>query len=706
MDIRNTRTTILNQGDPEQKRAEILEYFHKTFDIDERLYETLQSDETFYLRADPLRHPLIFYFGHTATFFINKLTIAKLIDTRINPRFESLFAVGVDEMSWDDLDTSHYDWPTRQEVKDYRDQVRQLVDDLIRRLPMNLPITWDHPFWAIMMGIEHERIHLETSSVLIRQLPIDQVVQHPFWDICREAGEPPENRLLPVQGGTVQLGKPYDHALYGWDNEYGHQETEVADFKAAQYLVANREFLAFVEDGGYRDQQWWTEEGWKWRTFKQAEHPLFWVQNGGKDGGWGLRTMLEIIDLPWNWPVEVNQLEAKAYCNWKAANTGLPIRLPTEDEWHRLRDTCDIPNPPWWQQAPGNINLEHWSSSCPVDRFCFGDFFDVIGNVWQWTETPIYPFHGFRIHPYYDDFSTPTFDTRHNLFMGGSWISTGNEATREARYAFRRHFYQHAGFRYVASDAPVIIHQDQYETDTLSAQYCDAHYGDEHFGVPNFTATCAALCLELMQGRATSQALDLGCAVGRASFELARGGFDKVTGVDFSTRFFRLAARMQEEGYLRYAFPEEGEICSFHEITLADLGLDEYRDQVEFFQGDACNLPEKFTGYDLVLATNLIDRLYAPRAFLAAIHQRINPGGLLVLSSPYTWDEAYTKKEEWLGGYRDAGEPVWTLDTLKEVLAPHFRMLGEPRDVPFVIRETRRKFQHTVAEVTVWERTN
>lgn len=706
MDIRNTRTTILNQGDPEQKRAEILEYFHKTFDIDERLYETLQSDAAFYLRADPLRHPLIFYFGHTATFFINKLTIAKLIDTRINPRFESLFAVGVDEMSWDDLDTSHYDWPTRQEVKDYRDQVRQLVDDLIRRLPMNLPITWDHPFWAIMMGIEHERIHLETSSVLIRQLPIDQVVQHPFWDICREAGEPPENRLLPVQGGTVQLGKPYDHALYGWDNEYGHQETEVADFKAAQYLVANREFLAFVEDGGYRDQQWWTEEGWKWRTFKQAEHPLFWVQNGGKDGGWGLRTMLEIIDLPWNWPVEVNQLEAKAYCNWKAANTGLPIRLPTEDEWHRLRDTCDIPNPPWWQQAPGNINLEHWSSSCPVDRFCFGDFFDVIGNVWQWTETPIYPFHGFRIHPYYDDFSTPTFDTRHNLFMGGSWISTGNEATREARYAFRRHFFQHAGFRYVASDAPVIIHQDQYETDTLSAQYCDAHYGDEHFGVPNFTATCAALCLELMQGRATSQALDLGCAVGRASFELARGGFDKVTGVDFSTRFFRLAARMQEEGYLRYAFPEEGEICSFHEITLADLGLDEYRDQVEFFQGDACNLPEKFTGYDLVLATNLIDRLYAPRAFLAAIHQRINPGGLLVLSSPYTWDEAYTKKEEWLGGYRDAGEPVWTLDTLKEVLAPHFRMLGEPRDVPFVIRETRRKFQHTVAEVTVWERTN
>lgn len=701
MELRNTRTTILNEGDPEQKRAEILEYFHRTFDIDEKLYETLKYDDTFYLRADRLRHPLIFYFGHTATFFINKLTIARVIDTRINPRFESMFAVGVDEMSWDDLDATHYDWPTRQAVKEYRDKARELVDGLIRRMPLKLPVTWEDPFWAIMMGIEHERIHLETSSVLIRQLPIDQVVQLPFWDICQEAGEPPANELLPVPGGKVVLGKPKDHPLYGWDNEYGRHEAEVAGFKAARLLTSNREYLEFVEAGGYREERWWTEEGWNWRNFREAEHPLFWLKG---DGGWKLRTMASIIDLPWNWPVEVNYLEAKAFCAWKADQTGLPIRLPTEDEWNRLRDVSAIPDQPWWERAPGNINLEHWSSSCPVDRFRFGDFYDVIGNVWQWTETPIYPFHGFEIHPWYDDFSTPTFDTRHNLIKGGSWISTGNEATRDSRYAFRRHFFQHAGFRYVESAAPVEIHQDQYETDALAAQYCDAHYGAEHFGVPNFPAACARICLGLMAGRPKGHALDLGCAVGRAAFELARGGFERVTGLDFSTRFFRLAARMQEEGYLRYAFPEEGEILSFHETGLADLGLDGIRQRVEFFQADACNLPEKFTGYDLVLAANLIDRLYSPRRFLTTIHERINPGGLLVITSPYTWQEESTKKEEWLGGYKDAGENVTTLDGLKEALAPHFRPVGEPRDVPFVIRETRRKFQHSIAELTVWER--
>ncbi len=700
MELKRTHTTILSDGDPEAKRAEILEYFHKTFDIDEKLYDTLKEDATFYLRADRLRHPLIFYFGHTATFFVNKLTIARVIERRINPRFESMFAVGVDEMSWDDLNEANYDWPTRQEVKSYRDKVRELVDGLIRRLPLKLPITWEDPFWAIMMGIEHERIHLETSSVLIRQLPIDQVVTLPLWEICREAGEPPVNRLLPVPGGKVVLGKPENHPFYGWDNEYGHHEADVAGFKASQYLVSNREYLAFVEAGGYHEERWWTEEGWKWRTFREAEHPLFWVE---REGGWLLRTMTEEIPLPWNWPVEVNYLEAKAFCNWQTDSTGLAIRLPTEDEWNRLRDLSHIPDPPW-ERAPGNINLEQWASSCPVDRFSFGDFFDVLGNVWQWTETPIYPFHGFRIHPWYDDFSTPTFDTRHNLIKGGSWISTGNEATRDSRYAFRRHFFQHAGFRYVESSAPVEVHQDQYETDTLAAEYCDAHYGEEHFGVPNFAVTVSRLCLELMAGRSKGHALDLGCAVGRASFELARGGFQRVTGLDFSTRFFRLAARMQEEGYLRYAFPEEGEIMSFHEVDLTGLGLEEGRERVAFYQADACNLPDKFTGYDLVLAANLIDRLYAPRRFLTTIHERINRGGLLVITSPYTWLEEFTPKEEWLGGFKTAGENVTSLDGLKEALAPHFRQIGEPRDVPFVIRETRRKFQHSIAELTVWER--
>ena len=700
MDLRNTRTIILNAGDASAKREEIRQYFHATYSLDEQLYETLASEAAFYLRPEPLRHPLIFYLGHTATFYINKLIVAKITDRRINPRFEAMFAVGVDEMSWDDLNPANYDWPTLAEVKAYRDTVREVVDETIRTMPLAMPIHWDHPFWVILMGIEHQRIHIETSSVIIRRLPIEMVRQLPSWSICPLAGEAPANELVPVVGGRIVLGKSKDHPLYGWDNEYGRQENEVWNFAASRYLVSNREYLGFVEDRGYEQEPFWTHEGWKWVEFSKARHPLFWIDS---PDGYRFRTMAQLIDMPWDWPAEVNYLEAKAFCNWLASKTGKPIRLPTEAEWYRLRDLHDIPDQPYWPKAPGNINLEHWASSCPVSQFRFGEFFDLIGNVWQWTETPITGFDGFQIHPYYDDFSTPTFDTQHNLIKGGSWISTGNEATRDSRYAFRRHFFQHAGLRYVQSEQPLTLPEAMYETDSAVSQYCEFHYGQRYFEVPNFAVRCAAACGHYTQQRPRRKALDLGFAVGRATFELAKE-FELVTGIDFSARFICVALQLKEKGVTHYERVEEGEVVSYHEARLSEWGLDRVADRVEFFQGDATNLKPQFTGYDLVLAANLIDRLSDPRRFLETIHERLNSGGVLVITSPYTWLEEFTKKENWLGGFRQAGEPYWTLDALREILSRHFELLDEPQNLEFVIRETRRKFQHTVAEVTAWAR--
>jgi 5-histidylcysteine sulfoxide synthase/putative 4-mercaptohistidine N1-methyltranferase len=707
MELKNTRTTILDQGEPEAKREEIRQYFHATFSLYEQLFETLQAESAFYLRPEPLRHPLIFYYGHTATFYINKFNIAKISNRRIDPRLESMFAVGVDEMSWDDLDAAHYDWPTVQEVKQYRGCVRGVVDEAIRSLPLTMPIHWDQPFWVILMGIEHERIHLETSSVIIRRLPIEMVRPHPLWSICRESGPAPQNELIPVAGGKVVLGKSKSHPLYGWDNEFGCQETDVWDFSASRYLVSNREFLGFVDDGGYEQEEIWTHEGWKWVAFSKARHPLFWIESrGARSSGsshWRFRTMAEVIDMPWDWPVEVNYLEAKAFCNWLAKKIGKPIRLPTEAQWRRLHDLHAIRDQPYWQQAPGNINLEHWASSCPVNRFRFGEFYDIIGNVWQWTETPITGFDGFQVHPYYDDFSTPTFDTRHNLIKGGSWISTGNEATRDSRYAFRRHFFQHAGLRYVESKQPLAMPEAMYETDAAVSQYCEAHYGKSYFKVPNFSARLAAECFRLTEGRPRRKALDLGCAVGRAAFELARE-FALVTGIDFSARFIRVALQLKEKGNSHFELVEEGDVVSYHEARLVDLDLESTVSHVEFFQGDATNLKPQFTDYDLILTANLLDRLYDPKRFLEAIHERLTPGGILVITSPYTWLEEFTKKENWLGGIRKGGEPYMTLEALGDLLSPQFVLLEAPRDVEFVIRETRRKYQHVISELTAWQR--
>jgi len=702
MEFRKTRTVILTEGTPEEKRAEVRDYFHKTYGVEEQLYETLARDEAFYLRSEPLRHPLIFYLGHTAAFYVNKLVVAKIISERINPRFEAMFAIGVDEMSWDDLNEANYDWPAVAEVREYRALVRERIASVIEALPLTLPINWDSPFWAIMMGIEHQRIHLETSSVIIRQMPLDQVRQLPLWAICEDTGVAPQNELLPVAGGEVRLGKSKDHPLYGWDNEFGRHRFTVDDFAASKYLASNREFLEFVEAGGYQTPDFWTEEGRQWLGFSKAEHPLFWIRAGDD---YRFRTMVQEVPMPWDWPVEVNYLEAKAFCNWQAKQSGQPIRLPTEDEWYRLHDIHQIPDQPYWETAPGNINLEHWASSCPVNRFAFGDFYDLIGNVWQWTETPINGFDGFEVHPYYDDFSTPTFDTRHNLIKGGSWISTGNEATKDSRYAFRRHFFQHAGFRYVAAEQPLAQAEGMYESDSAVAQYCDAHYGPEKFNVANFPARLAQIAVEAMASRPRGRALDLGCAVGRSSFELARH-FEAVTGIDFSARFIRIAFQLQERGVIHYQMAEEGEIVSYHETRLSEFGLEGSGEKIEFAQGDAHNLKPQFTGYDLILAGNLLDRLYDPNRFLTTIHERMTPGGLLIIASPYTWLEEFTRKEYWIGGIRRAGEPFTTFEGLKETLAGHFSLLGKPLEVEFVLRETARKFQHTISQVTIWKRTS
>ena len=117
------------------------------------------------------------------------------------------------------------------------------------------------------MGIEHERIHLETSSVIMRQMPLEDLrrgddlspEERRLWGACPRTGTPPANEWLPVPGGTVRLGKPEKDHTFGWDNEYGVEEVEVPPFRAARRLVSNAEFLEFVAGGGYREERHWSE---------------------------------------------------------------------------------------------------------------------------------------------------------------------------------------------------------------------------------------------------------------------------------------------------------------------------------------------------------------------------------------------------------------------------------------------------------------
>lgn len=446
-------------------RQDVQDYFDNGWTLTELMFSGLVSEEAFYRPPyHELRHPLIFYFVHPAVFFVNKLRLAGLVSEPVDAYFEGLFDVGVDEMSWDDMSKNYIQWPSVDACIAYRARVYEVICRLIEGHPAlsdgHGPVTMDDPLWALFMGLEHERIHIETSSCLIRELPIAMVIAPPEYPSLSPTSpekllESPTVSFVAVPAGSIEIGKSKDWPTYGWDNEYGLRKAEVSQFEASRALISNREFLDFVRDGGYRKPRYWSEEGFAWRSFRDIQHPSFWVaENAGfTDATFRLRTVFEEIEMAWNWPVVVNFHEAKAYAAWRGEQDRVAggYRLPTEAEHRRMRQVDSIERTEQ-VEAIYNLSLRYGSES-PVDAGGVesGSFRDLFGNVWQWMEDHFYPLEGFKTHEYYDDFSTPCFDGRHHMILGGSFISIGDEASVFARFHFRPHFFQHAGIRLVKS---------------------------------------------------------------------------------------------------------------------------------------------------------------------------------------------------------------------------------------------------------------
>eukprot|EP00741_Cyanophora_paradoxa_P004606 tig00000821_g4470.t1 len=256
-----------------------------------------------------------------------------------------------------------------------------------------------------------------------------------------------------------------------------------------------------------------------------------------------------------------------------------------------------------------------------------------------------------------------------------------------------------------------------YETDKILHEYILFHYapGEELIEFPDagidvraaydFPKRCALECVKAarkVHGPAADlsklRALDIGCAVGRSTFELARE-FGEAVGLDYSHKFVECCDRLKARGQEAYRRVEEGANASERRAEV-DPAID--RSRTRFLQGDACALDAAALGgpADIVLGANLIDRLHTPSAFLEALPRLLKPGGLLVLTSPYTWMTDFTPKEAWLGGKDGRG----THEGLRAALEPLGIVPLYDTTLPFLIREHRRKFQLSFAHCTVWVR--
>jgi len=239
-----------------------------------------------------------------------------------------------------------------------------------------------------------------------------------------------------------------------------------------------------------------------------------------------------------------------------------------------------------------------------------------------------------------------------------------------------------------------LIGHELYETDALLTDYLLFHYGSAEEFIPWQHAPSSALFFPIRtthyaEGKHYERALDLGCAVGRSSFEISRYA-KQVIGMDYSHAFIDAANKIKNDGSMAYRRSHDGD-----NIYTATRPEDSNPERITFKQGDALAIRNDIGKFDLIHASNLVCRLPDPELFLRLLATLTHSGSKVILATPFSWLETYTPKDKQPKG--DSWQ--WLLDQMNE----HF-LLETYEDEPFMIREHERKYQFVISRVSVWKR--
>ncbi len=313
--------------------------------------------------------------------------------------------------------------PSRAETLRYLSQVQEQILDLLHRRP---PIRDENYF--ILLSLFHEDMHTEAFTYTRQTLGYPRphlTASGNGSGLSPLAAAGPWPGDVEVPGGTFLLGATPEEPFV-FDNEKWLHPVELQPFAIARAPVTQTEFAAFVEDGGYQRRELWSEDGWRWREKVDARQPVYWQRQ--ENGRWLRRDFHEWRPLEPHRPVlHVNWYEADAYCRWAGR------RLPTEAEWEAAAASGpNLAAPrrrfPWGDEppTPAHANLDGLALGCrdvadlPAGDSAWGCR-QMLGNVWEWTQSSFLPYPGFVADPY-KDYSQPWFGT-HKVLRGGCWVT-------------------------------------------------------------------------------------------------------------------------------------------------------------------------------------------------------------------------------------------------------------------------------------------
>ena len=364
----------------------------------------LVRPDSFYERPIPERHRIIFYLGHLEAFDWNLIARYALDEPAFHPEFDRLFAFGIDPPPGELPNDQPGDWPRFPEVEDYVRRSREKLDTLIGNVPEQM----------LHVAIEHRLMHSETFAYILHQLPYERKLTPGELATAAMGGGRPAARMIEMPRGMTRLGLERDSS-FGWDNEFEAHCVDVPPFGIAQHKVTNREYLAFVEQGGAA--------------------PFFW---GGTPGRRTFRGMFAEYDLPLEAPVYCTQEQATAYAAWRG------MRLPTEAEWHRAAAGAPQSSAADFRcWDPIAVTADDDGTERPMQ---------MAGNGWEWTSTVFAPFPGFTPFPFYQNYSEPFFDGCHYVLKGASPRTAACFLRPSFRNWFRPSYpYIYATFRLVTT---------------------------------------------------------------------------------------------------------------------------------------------------------------------------------------------------------------------------------------------------------------
>ena len=370
----------------------------------------------------PSVNPLRWEVGHAAYFYEYWVLRQHLKHPPIRKDSDNLY---------DSITIAHDDrWNLPLPSMDETYRYMQLVLDKIKKCLSEGKD--DHRDYLAQYAVFHQDMHNEaytyTRQTLNYPAPVmgDENYQNEEYPLAGIDGFSGDAK---IPGGLFMLGAS-DQDGFVFDNEKWAHPVTVKPFSISKAAASNKDFLAFVEAGGYDNKEYWCENGWQWRQKVNLAHPVYWRRDQSR---WQQRLFNQWLDLPLNAAIiHVSWYEAKAYCRWAGR------RLPTETEWEVAAsaepsaDGLSLSSVkrifPWGNESPrpDQANLDGYAmGTIDVGAHGAGDSAfgcrQMIGNVWEWTEDTFGPYPGF-VADMYQDYSQPLFGNT-KVLRGGAWTT-------------------------------------------------------------------------------------------------------------------------------------------------------------------------------------------------------------------------------------------------------------------------------------------